>query len=286
MRKIRATRIEGADSAAQIREDTNSLIVPAILTRESILPFCEGQGYRSADELKASAYTLEGAWVVSYGHIDSVFVMDREDIRGQVENVHFDATGNAVKGEIHFFKSACDQAFLEGVKAGSLKDVSVAYYCEEDFTPGQFASQPYDFVQRNFMFGHVAAGVPEGRCPSPFCGMGCDSFKVKPRTEAEVAEGFVRIQVRQPDLFAENSFRTIVLSVDEGINAVIGKLKTDPQGTTLVQNYTFDVSKDWNLEKSQAWVKQHKNEQDAQCDCCVLDPNSVLARSRRLLVSR
>ncbi len=106
MRVIRATRVEGADSAGKIRENETEVVVPAMLTRESILPFCEGRGYRSADELRASAFTLEGAWIVAYAHIDSVFVVDRGVIRGQVHDVRFDSTGNSVKGDFHFFKAA------------------------------------------------------------------------------------------------------------------------------------------------------------------------------------
>ena len=286
MRKIRATRIENADSAGEIQEDDDTLIVPAILTRESILPFCEGRGCRSADELKAAAYTLEGAWVVMYSHIDSVFVMNRQDIRGQVRNVQFDPSGNAVKGDIHFFKAACDQDLLNGVKAGDLKDVSVAYYCDEDFTPGEFGGEHYDFSQTNFMFGHVAAGVPEGRCPSPFCRMCCDSFKVQPRTDPEVTEKYVRISVREPDLFLEHSFRTIVFNSEEGIHAVIGKLKSDPKAETVVQNFMFDRSKGWTLEKARSWARKRKDQAGYAEGSFVLVPGVVLARSRELLSSR
>ncbi len=291
MKVIRATRVEGADSAGQIRETETEVVVPAMLTRESILPFCEGRGYRSADELRASAFTLEGAWIVAYAHINSVFVMDRGVIRGQVRDVRFDPAGNSVKGDFHFFKAVCDQAFLDGVKSGSLVDVSVAYYCEEDWTPGQFGGEPYDFVQRNFMFGHVAAGVPEGRCPSPFCGMGCDSFRVKPRGDPEVTEKFVRVRVRDPELFVENSFRTILLSADEGIHAVIGKLKSSPKGGSVGQNYMFELAKGWTLDRARAWARERKDSADfttsiigpAGYPRSSLDPLQVLARSRELL---
>jgi hypothetical protein len=163
-----------------------------------------------------------------------------------------------------------------------LKDVSVTYFCEEDFTPGEFGGQPYDFVQRNFMFGHVAAGVPEGRCPSPFCGMGCDSFKVKARMDPEVTENYVRIRVREPDLFIEGSFRTIVLSAKEGIHAVIGKLKSDPSGSTVIQNYMFELAKGWTMEKAQAWVAQHKDEMDAPWSTVYVE-GKIVPRSLRHL---
>jgi len=65
-----------------MKETEDALIVPTIFTREGILPFGDGKGYRSAKELKDAAWTLEGAWVVVPNHIDTVFVTNRADIRG------------------------------------------------------------------------------------------------------------------------------------------------------------------------------------------------------------
>jgi hypothetical protein len=256
LRTVRAVRVE-FDSSRKIREDENELVVPAVLTRESILPFADGLGYRSAAELEAAAWTLEGAWVVAYSHIVTVFPVSREDVRGRVKSVCFDAGIQGIRGDIHFQKAFCEEALLAGVRGGSLKDVSVAYFCEDVFEPGEFAGERYDFRQENFMFGHVAAGVPEGRCPSPFCGMNVDSFK--PHLDPEVTK-YVRIRVKNPDLFVGNSFRTIVLIADQGIHAVVGKLKGTPEGATVVQNYMFELTKDWTMEKAQAWVKEHKDE--------------------------
>jgi hypothetical protein len=256
LRTVRAVRVE-FDSSKNIREEEDELVVPAVLTRESILPFRDGMGYRPAAELEAAAWTLEGAWVVAYNHIVTVFPMSREDVRGRVKDVSFDADIQGIRGDIHFQKVLCDEALLAGVRAGSLKDVSVAYFCDDVFEPGEFAGECYDFRQENFMFGHVAAGVPEGRCPSPFCGMNVDSFR--PHLDPEVTEKYVRIRVRDPALFVDNSFRTVVWSADQGIHAVVGKLKSNPSDGTAVQNYMFELAKDWTMEKADAWVKEHKD---------------------------
>jgi hypothetical protein len=257
MRTVRIGHVE-ADSTKKVRETEDAIVVPTIFTRESILPFADGKGYRPAKELKDAAWTLENSWVVAFNHIDTVFVTDRADIKGKAENVKFCPKINGLIGDTKFFKSQCDKAFLAGVKKGNLKDVSVAYFSEDDFTPGKFGDEAYDFVQRNFMFGHVAAGVPEGRCPSPFCGMAVDSLFAK-HGDPEVTENYVRIRVRDPGLFVEGSLRTIVLSADQGIHAIIGKLKSDPNGSTVIQNYMFEVAKDWTMEKGQAWVAKHKD---------------------------
>jgi hypothetical protein len=314
LRTIRAERVE-FDSASKIREDGERLFVPAIFTRESILPFVEGRGYRPAVELAKSkaVETLARSMAVPYTHISTVFVQNQDDICGYVENVKFDAKINGLVGDLRFEKKDCDEAFLERVRSGSLKDVSVAYISVEDFTPGQFGNEPYDFVQRGFVFGHVAVGVPEGRCPSPFCGMNVDEFVVKSRMDPEVTEKYVRIRVKDPDLFLDGSFRTVVLSADQGIHAVIGKLKSDPSGSTVVQNYMFELVKEWTVEKAQAWVKEHGDEAlpstsegfdvrgnvaEADADLAAevivgsssaeekLDPLEVLEDSRRLLQVR
>lgn len=258
MRTVRVVRVE-FDASRPIRETETELIVPTIFTRESILPFGDGKGYRPAKELEAAAWTLEGAWIVAYLHVDTVFVTNPADIRGRAEDIKFDPRVNAIVGDSHYFKKACDQPFLEGIMEGKLKDVSVAYFCEDVFTPGKFGDEPYDFMQQNFMFGHVAAGVPEGRCPSPFCGMAVDSLFAKPHKDPEETEEFVHIRVKDPDDFVDGSFRTIAIDADKGIKAVIGKLKSDPKGSTVVQKFIFDKSKDWTMEKAQAWVKEHKD---------------------------
>jgi hypothetical protein len=242
-------------------EDENEVVVPTIFTREAILPFKDGKGYRSAAELKAAAWTLEGAWVVAYDHIPTVFVLNRADIRGRVKNVRFSEEINGILGDIHFFKKNCDELLLGAVKERKLKDVSVAYFSEDVMASGKFGDEPYDFEQTNFMFGHVAAGVSEGRCPSPFCGMSVDSLFA--HADPEVTEKYVRIRVRDPDLFATKSFRTIVLSAKEGIHAIVGKLKSDPKGSTVIQNYMFELAKDWTMEKAKAWVEEHKDSSDA-----------------------
>lgn len=264
MRTIRLSKAE-FDGSKQIRETEDELIVPTILTREAILPFADGKGYRSAEELKAAAWTLEGSWVVALSHIDTVFVTDSKDIRGKISNVRFCDQINGVLGDAHFFKARCDKTYLDGVRSGKYKDVSVAYFCEDIFTPGKFGDEPYDFVQQKFMFGHVAAGVPEGRCPSPFCGMSVDSL-LKPHKDPEETEDFVHIRVRDPDLFVDGSFRTIDIDAEKGIKAVIGKLKSDPEGSTVVQKFIFDKSKDWTMEKAQAWVKEHKDSAEAMSE--------------------
>jgi len=73
----------------------------------------------------------------------------------------------------------------------------------------------------------------------------------------DVGDESVRIRQRDPGLFVESSFRTITISEEQGIKAVIGKLKSDPAGSTVIQSYIFDREK-WSASEAEAWVKDHK----------------------------
>ncbi|MEM3875398.1 MAG: hypothetical protein QXU45_09745 [Candidatus Bathyarchaeia archaeon] len=72
----------------------------------------------------------------------------------------------------------------------------------------------------------------------------------------EETDQYIRSGHRDPEDFEQNSFRTITLSEDEGIKAVIGKLKGENK--TTVQSYLFDKAKSWNVEKAKAWFEKHR----------------------------
>lgn len=76
----------------------------------------------------------------------------------------------------------------------------------------------------------------------------------------ETTDNYHHIPVKSARLFIKESFRTITISEKEGIKAVIGKLKSDPDGPTHIQKYLFDVDK-WTLEEAKQWVKEHKEKE-------------------------
>jgi hypothetical protein len=84
--------------------------------------------------------------------------------------------------------------------------------------------------------------------------------------EMPVDEGdkYIRIRVRDPADFVDSSFRTVTLSEDQGISSVMGKLKSDPQGSMVVQNYMFLKDKGWDSEKAQKWVSDHKEKKSGE----------------------
>jgi len=72
----------------------------------------------------------------------------------------------------------------------------------------------------------------------------------------EETEEFIRSGHRNQEEFEPDSLRTITLSEEEGIQAVIGK----PNGkkTTEVISYLFKKEKGWNLKKAKEWFKQRQ----------------------------
>ena len=78
----------------------------------------------------------------------------------------------------------------------------------------------------------------------------------------DVGDENIRIRVREPGSFVEGTFKTITLSEDQGIKAVIGKLKGDPGGSTVIQSYIFDRNQ-WSSSEAESWVKSHKQQKSA-----------------------
>ena len=74
----------------------------------------------------------------------------------------------------------------------------------------------------------------------------------------ETTENYHHIPIRSASEFVDGSLRTITLSAQQGIKAVIGKLKSDPNGSTKVQKYMFDADK-FTMAMAQAWVDNHKD---------------------------
>jgi hypothetical protein len=251
--------------ATKIVEDSNEfLVVPAIIAREGVFPYPEGKAFKPAQELKEAAWTAEGAWIVAEKHPDTVILTVRDDIKGKVENTKFCEKINGIIGNLRFFKAKCDAKFLGEIKTGKRKDVSLGFFYDFDAAPGKWNDQPYDFVQRNILVDHVAAGVPVGRCRSPYCGIAVDSLIRKVVLDPEETENFIHIPVSDAENFVQDSFRTIEIDADKGIKAVVGKLKSDPDGSTHIQKFLFDKAKDWTMEKAQAWVNQHKQAADTE----------------------
>jgi len=69
----------------------------------------------------------------------------------------------------------------------------------------------------------------------------------------------IRSGHRNPDEFKPDTFRTITLSGEEGIKAVIAKPKGE--NTMEVTSYLFEKSKGWTIEKAKEWFEQHQRKE-------------------------
>jgi len=73
----------------------------------------------------------------------------------------------------------------------------------------------------------------------------------------EETKNRIHIPIRKISLFLEESIKTFDISVKEGIQAVGGKLKDNPEPLTI-QKYIFDKGKGWTMDKAKEWVKNNK----------------------------
>ncbi len=71
----------------------------------------------------------------------------------------------------------------------------------------------------------------------------------------EETQDYIRSGHRDPEEFESDSLRTIWVSEEEGIKAVIGKPKGET--ATEVVSYLFMKEKAWTLERAKAWFREH-----------------------------
>ncbi|MEW6505984.1 MAG: hypothetical protein AB1457_18695, partial [Chloroflexota bacterium] len=69
---------------------------------------------------------------------------------------------------------------------------------------------------------------------------------------------YIRSGHRNPEEFQLDTTRTIVLSDDEGIKAIIAKAKGKDHMEVL--SYLFDRNKGWTVDKAKAWFRDHYQE--------------------------
>ena len=92
----------------------------------------------------------------------------------------------------------------------------------------------------------------------------------------EITKQYIRSGYRSPEEFQPNSLRTVTLSEDEGIEAIVGKPKG--KDTMEVQSYLFNVSKGWTLDKAKAWFEKHNKNQVVHEHFSAILPFKVLEK--------
>ena len=74
----------------------------------------------------------------------------------------------------------------------------------------------------------------------------------------ETTEQYIRSGHRNPEEFQADSLKTITLSEDEGVKAIVGKVKG--KNIMEVQSYLFEKDKGWTVDKAKAWFEKHHGE--------------------------
>lgn len=89
--------------------------------------------------------------------------------------------------------------------------------------------------------------------------LGDKIFDFQSSKPVEETENFIRIRVRDPGDFRDDTFRKVALSASQGIFSIQGKLKanegeeSDPMS---IQSLLFDVDK-WSKEDALEWARDH-----------------------------
>jgi len=92
----------------------------------------------------------------------------------------------------------------------------------------------------------------------------------------ETTDQYIRSGHRSPEEFQLDSLRTITISEDEGIKAVVGKPKG--KDTMEIQSYLFDVSKDWTIDKAKVWFEKRSKSEVTRKHVSAILPFKVLEK--------
>jgi len=188
-----------AEIDGAITKTDTEIIIPAVLTREGVLPYPkEGKRkYRSKEELRKALYTFNDCLVTISKHPSNLmrtetgnvipirnYLMKQEEIYGKVRNATLDEnavnpkTGKksaALRGEIHLIAAKVDAELLSQIEKGILRNVSTGFTSYDDDEIGEWEGEAYDSVQKNIVANHIAILPPWlGRVKAPEIGLFVD----------------------------------------------------------------------------------------------------------------
>ena len=165
-----------------------------VVASEMVQPYDDGKALKHRDELEAYAWTVSGRWAIAGGHPEAAIISDRSQVSGRTVNPRFvknlkdPKTGRpnraGVVADLEVFDKHIDAKLLAEMKKGKKTDVSIGFFYTADKTAGAvedgpFKGEKYDYVQRNMFHDHLAIGIDNGRCPSPYCGLTADQINEK-----------------------------------------------------------------------------------------------------------
>jgi hypothetical protein len=167
---IKSVEVDGF----QVKEDNETLVVPAVITREGVYEYDGMLVYEPAEEVEKATFTAMNAWIVEE-HPPEIILSNPALIRGTVRNPVF--VEDRIKADLVFFKDRCSPRYLNDIKSGKARSVSKGFFWECVPEKGEWKGQHYDYVKKNILIDHVAVGSWRGRCSYPLCGIGVDTLK-------------------------------------------------------------------------------------------------------------
>lgn len=281
-----------------ILDDDDFLVMPAVIASEIVHEYEDGWAYKPAEELKKMAKTAKdiGAVPVKILHHPGEETYDlllrHEDVHGRAENFQYVKNlidpktkrpcRKGVRADIRWFKDRIPEKIITQIKDASLRDVSIGFTQEKDFTSGEWNGTPYDYIQRDIFLQHVAAPIELGRCPDPVCGIAFDKkIQITGDPWEETEEN-----IRSGHKESSEECRTIEISESEGIKAIYCKYGENWD----IQSYLFSKEKGWTLEKAKSWFSSHKEQSVDQvialskCPICrEMDRIGLLESAKRLV---
>jgi hypothetical protein len=165
-----------------------------------------------------------------------------------VRNPRFEK--DKIKAELVFFKNRCSQEYLNDIKSGRARSVSIGFFFDCIPQSGEFKGQHYDYVKKDILIDHVAVGSWQGRCSYPLCGIGVDTVK-----GADPYPNEHSCRLKDPETL------NIVGSGERKHNGKIyrviyGKPKDKPEAGSVEQAYRYPI-KTWNEAEARKHCQDH-----------------------------
>ncbi len=242
---------------AEITETATSLVVPAVITREAVLEYDFGPCYQPATVVKKASFSALDAWIVE-NHPQEIIVSRVDDLRGKVRDPKFQS--GRIRANLEFFKDRCSPKYLEGIRSGDIRSVSIGFFYDTKEESGVWNGEEYDHVKTHLFIDHVAVGDWTGRCSYPFCGIGVDNPGLEPglKLGADPYPDEHACRLRDPDTLEIVGSGT---RSHEGkkYRVIYGRPKGKPKAGSVEQAYRYP-KKTWSESEARAHCKSHKGE--------------------------
>lgn len=163
-----------------VQETDDEWVIPgSVVTREGVHNF----GLKRAEDL-ARTYHLADGIPFTHNHPFDIIVTDLSQVGGWFSLTGFDPETGSVQGDLHLLKRSIDglsitdlnvtrnEETVEAFQNGDEIHLSIGYFSTDDFLQGDHDGDPYEWIEREIVYNHVAR-VGHGACSwDDGCGMG------------------------------------------------------------------------------------------------------------------